>query len=68
MFFQFLKSFDTPHLRRTIAVASAVGGGIEIPGIAELPDGRVGEIAWDEGIACARGVPLGRMTLYRQRQ
>ena len=51
--------FRHPNLCWTIAVASTVGGGIEIIGVAKLTNRGVGEIAWDNGIAGTRGIPLG---------
>ena len=45
-----------PYLSRTIAVTRAVGRGIEIIGVAELPDGRVGEITRDKRIGHRRRI------------
>ena len=56
-----------PHLCRAVAVACAVGGGIEIIGVAKLSDGGVGEIARDKGIGHRRRiVGLSRKVLGRQ--
>ena len=46
-----------PHLCRSVAVACAVGGGIDIIDVAKAADGGVGKIAWQDGVDVARGVP-----------
>ena len=48
--FPVLEVLAHPYLRRAVAVARAVGGGIYIIGVAELPDGGVGEIARNDWI------------------
>ena len=47
-----------PYLRRSVAIACAVGGGIKVVGIAKLTDGGVGEIAGDKRIARTWCVPV----------
>ena len=46
-----------PHLCRAVAVACSVSSGIQIVGIAKLPDGRVGEITWNEGVGIPWFIP-----------
>ena len=46
-----------PHLCRAVAVACAIGGGIEVVGIAKLADGGVGEVARNKGIGIAWRIP-----------
>ena len=50
-----------PDLGRAVAVARAVGGGVEVVGVTELLDGGVGEVAGDERVAGAGGIPAGRL-------
>ena len=47
-----------PNLCRTVAVARAVGGGIQIISVAKLTYGGVSKISWNKRIASSRGIPL----------
>ena len=55
-----LEVLARPALGRAKACATAIGGGIEIIGVAKLPDGRIGEIAGNERIAGTRSVECDR--------
>ena len=51
------KVFAYPHLCRAIAIACAIGSGIEIIDIAKLTDCRICEISWNKRI-CRRWVVM----------
>ena len=57
-----------PYLCRTVAVARAVGGGIEIIGITKLANGWIGEISRNKRICRRRGVISLALGMNAQRQ
>ena len=54
-----------PHLCRPVAIACAVGGGIQVEGVAKLTDGGVGKVAGNEGVGISRCVPGGALDWRR---